>query len=663
MLKFPNLRVFGLQFAAILLILVMGSCSATAQSGGKPKPADFGIKSKKALDFYEKGLAQAKYRDYRKAIEMYDEAIALEPNFGDAHFQAGACAYAVHDYEKAYPYLIKTKAILKDPNPMLYFFLGECAFQRDSFQVAVDNYNEFLSFKPAVPANILKTTEEHRKNAAFAIQAMKKAIKFEPINLGDNVNSIGEEYLPNLTADGKTIFFTSRRPGCTGGYSAEYRDFTEDFYYSEMVDGKWQPCKNLGPPVNTELNEGAASFSPDGQYVFFASCGRKGGYGDCDLYVSKLNGTTWSAPQNLGPIVNSPQWDSQPSISNDGKTLFFSSTRPGGKGGQDIWYSRLVNNSWTEPKNLGEPVNTSGSEVSPFLHADGKTLYFASDNHPGFGGLDLFVTKNTGEGWTTPQNLGYPLNTSASEGNIFVNTKGDMGFINSSRQGGFGKSDIFQFELDAKIRPNYTTYVRGKVTNKETGQAIDAKVLFINLATRDTVRSVQTNSASGVYMLTLPLEEDYAAFVDQKGYLFASQFFSLKAIDPKVTPYFDVDIELQPLKVGIDVVMSSIFYETNKYALLPTSKPELDHLLSFMLLNKSVRVEIGGHTDDVGSDKDNQTLSLNRALEVRKYLIEKGIKADRIEAQGYGESRPMVPNDSEAGRALNRRTVCRIIGV
>ena len=362
-------------------------------------------------------------------------------------------------------------------------------------------------------------------------------------------------------------------------------------------------------------------------------------------------------------MINSPQWDSQPSISNDGKTLYFSSTRPGGKGGQDIWFSRLVNNTWTEPQNLGEPVNTPGAEVSPFLHADGKTLYFASDTHPGFGGLDLFVTKNTGKGWARPENLGYPLNTSSSEGNIFVNTKGDLGFINSSREGGLGKSDIFQFELDERIRPNYTTYVRGKVTDKSTGKPLDAKVIFINLATRDTIRAVRTNSATGVYMLTLPLDEDYAAFVDQKGYLFVSQFFSLKDIDPKVTPYFDVDIELQPLKVGIDVVMSSIFYETNKFELLPTSRPELDHLLSFLLLNRKVRVEIGGHTDDVGTESDNKKLSQNRAMEVRKYLIEKGIKADRIEAQGYGESKPMVPNDSDAGRALNRRTVCRIIGV
>ena len=644
-------------------MLLVGSCATIAQSSKKPKPSDFGIKSKKALSFYIKGQAQAKYRDYRKAIEMYDEAILIEPKFGDAYFQAGACAYAIHDYDRAYPYLIKTKELEKVPNPMLFFFLGECAFHKDSFRVAVDNYNEFLSYKRATPAKIRKTTELHRKNAAFALQAMKKAIKFEPINMGDNVNSIGEEYLPNLTADGQTIFFTSRRPGCTGGYNAQYRDFTEDFYYSERVDGKWQPCKNLGPPVNTELNEGAASFSPDGQYVFFASCGRKSGYGDCDLYVSKLTGATWSPPQNLGPMINSPQWDSQPSISNDGKTLYFSSTRPGGKGGQDIWFSRLVNNTWTEPQNLGEPVNTPGAEVSPFLHADGKTLYFASDTHPGFGGLDLFVTKNTGKGWARPENLGYPLNTSSSEGNIFVNTKGDLGFINSSREGGLGKSDIFQFELDERIRTNYTTYVRGKVTDKSTGKPLDAKVIFINLATRDTIRAVRTNSATGVYMLTLPLDEDYAAFVDQKGYLFVSQFFSLKDIDPKVTPYFDVDIELQPLKVGIDVVMSSIFYETNKFELLPTSRPELDHLLSFLLLNRKVRVEIGGHTDDVGTESDNKKLSQNRAMEVRKYLIEKGIKADRIEAQGYGESKPMVPNDSDAGRALNRRTVCRIIGV
>ena len=229
--------------------------------------------------------------------------------------------------------------------------------------------------------------------------------------------------------------------------------------------------------------------------------------------------------------------------------------------------------------------------------------------------------------------------------------------------GGLGKNDIYSFVLDERFRPDYTTYVRGIVTDSSTGAALDATVTFINTATGDTIRNVRTNVASGRYMLTLPLDQDYVAFVDKKGFLFSSKVFSLKNVDPKTTPFFDVDIKLKPLEVGLQVVMSAIFYETNKYDLLDNSKPELEHMFSFLKLNKNVKVEIGGHTDNVGNKKDNQVLSENRAGEVRKYMIARGIPADRISSKGFGDTQPMTGNDTDAGRALNRRTVCTIVGI
>jgi flagellar motor protein MotB len=657
-------RLAHLITAFCLLILVV-SCKTQAQGGGgKPKPSDFGIKSKKALDLYEQGRAEAHdHRDYQQAIMLYKQAIELEPGFGEAYFQAGACAHARQDFPLAYEMLMKTKELVKDPNPMLYYFLGNASLQQGHYADAAENYDKLMSLNPPMSAADLKVMERNRKTAHYGAQMMKKPVKFEPQNMGENVNSIGEEYMPNLTADGQTIFFTSRRPGCTGDYQAEFRDFTEDFYFSEMVDGKWQACKNLGPPVNTEYNEGAPSFSPDGQYVFFASCGREGGYGSCDIYVSKLQGTAWSKPQNLGPIINTPAWESQPCISNDGKTLYFSSNRAGGLGSHDIWYTTLENGHWTAPKNMGAPVNSEGSEQGPFIHADGKTFYYSSDFHPGFGNYDLFISRATVNGWSQPENLGFPLNTSGPEAQIFVDAKGNQGYIASGREGGFGKMDIYKFDLDDKIRPDFTTYVRGLVTEKVTGKVLDATVTFINVTTGDTIRAVRTNSATGRYMLTLPLDQDYVAFVDKKGYLYQSKFFSLKNVDPKTTPFFDVNIELEPLGVGMEMVMSAIFYETNKFALLDDSKPELEHLLSFLKVNKNLKVEIGGHTDNIGTDKENQVLSENRAAEVRKYLIGKGILADRITSKGYGEAMPMTANDTEEGRALNRRTVCRITGI
>ncbi len=610
MLRFRSLKNLAFQFLLLTTMLLVGSCATIAQSSKKPKPSDFGIKSKKALSFYIKGQAQAKYRDYRKAIEMYDEAILIEPKFGDAYFQAGACAYAIHDYDRAYPYLIKTKELEKVPNPMLFFFLGECAFHKDSFRVAVDNYNEFLSYKRATPAKIRKTTELHRKNAAFALQAMKKAIKFEPINMGDNVNSIGEEYLPNLTADGQTIFFTSRRPGCTGGYNAQYRDFTEDFYYSERVDGKWQPCKNLGPPVNTELNEGAASFSPDGQYVFFASCGRKSGYGDCDLYVSKLTGATWSPPQNLGPMINSPQWDSQPSISNDGKTLYFSSDGFSGYGSKDMFMSRRLDNTWTK--------------------------------------------------WTKPQNLGPMINSANWDAYYSVPASGEFAYF-SSENNAVGKTDIFRILLPKEMRPEPVVLIRGKVLDATTKQPISAKIFYELLSDGKELGIATSNPKTGEYTIILPAGEKYGFLAQAKGYMSENQNIDLT----KIKEYKEIsqDLLLVPIKKGESVVLNNIFFSPSNSKLTHDSKPELERVRKFLVDNATIKVEIAGHTNNACSEDWCNKLSTARAKAVYDYLAGKGIQRSRLRYKGYGSSKPRWSNSTADGMRKNRRVEFTILEI
>lgn len=651
----------------ILSFLLVGASSCKAQT---PKPSDYNISSKKALKLYLQGNQQEKYRAYQEAINFYSQAIEIESEFGDAWFRKGACNYVLRNYTEAEEQMEKARELIPLPNPLLYFYLGECKFYREDFAGARDQYALFFEKKGErpIPRPMLKDAERHYASAKFAASQDGKGIDFDPINMGESINTAFDEYLPYLTADEQTIFFTTRRPGCTGGYNREYRGYTEDFYYAELKDGEWVMAENFGPPVNTEGNEGAASFTPDGQFVFFTACSRRDGYGDCDIYVSRLEGKTWSKPRNLGPTINTPAWESQPCISNDGKTLYFASSRSGGKGGQDLWYSTIQNGVWAEPQNMGDLINSPGNEVSPFLHADGKTLYFSSSGHLGYGGLDLFMSRKTDAGWSKPENLGSPLNTSSDEGNIFVNAKGTMGYINSTREGGAGRSDIYSFELDEQIQPDFTTYVRGFVREKGSGKPLASKVLFINIETGDTIRSVFSNKSTGKFLLTLPLEQDYAAFVDRRGYLFASQAFSLKNLPlPKSgerrDQYFDVEIELEPLKQGITVVMSNVFFETNKYDLLGSSKAELEHLVKFMQLNSKVKVEIGGHTDNVGSTNDNQVLSRNRANSVKAYLEERGIAAGRVMAKGYGESVPRADNASEEGRALNRRTECRIVGL
>lgn len=375
-----------------------------------------------------------------------------------------------------------------------------------------------------------------------------------------------------------------------------------------------------------------------------------------------MEGTTWSEPKNLGPLVNSPYWDSQPCISNDGNTLFFSSGRPGGEGSNDIWYAERINGKWTQAKNLGKPINTAGSEYSPFFHADGETFYFSSDEHPGFGGIDLFMSKKLENGWGAPKNLGYPLNTINDERTIFINAKGTKGYINSDRiEGGLGGYDIYAFDLDEKIRPSFATFVRGFVLAENSEKPLNATLTIVNLATKDTVRVVETNSGTGKFLLSLPLDQDYAAFVDAKGYLFHSENFSLKGLEKGKDQYFDLMIYLAPIRKGASIVLKNIFYESGSFELLESSKTEMDHLVEFMKLNPKVKVEISGHTDNVGSQSDNLSLSRNRAGEVRKYLISQGVGEGRITSEGYGETVPVAENVDDAGRALNRRTEFRIL--
>lgn len=643
-------------FLVSLLVFPLIFTACTAQ-----KPADYGIKSKKALNYFLSAKDLEARRDYRSALRMYETALQYEPDFGEANFRAGGAHYALKDYDKALDRLTKAEKVLSNPNPMLYFYLGEVNLKKNNYEAAAEYYEEFLSSKRPVAAAIVNTAKKNLKSAQFAMENAGDRIDFELENLGENINSQFDEYLPCLTADEQTIFFTSRRPGNEGGFQAEIRDYAEDFYYAEKKDGKWAAAVNFGPPINTEFNEGAASFSPDGQYVYFASCNRPDSKGSCDIYVSRLNGNTWSKPVNM-EVANSESWDSQPCISHDGKTLYFSSSRPGGKGGADIWYSEFKDGRWQLPVPLEGPVNTPGTENSPFIHADGKTLYFSSDKHPGFGQLDLFLSRKKDGKWSAPENLGAPLNTTAVEGNIYVNPRGDKGYINSYREGGQGRSDIYYFELDPKIRPEFATFVRGYVLDDVSGKPVRAKVSFINLRTGETVREVFSNKATGKFLLTLPIDEDYAAYVEGKGYLFKSLNFSLKNLPPaEKERFYDLEIRLQKIEVGAIIVLNNIFYETAKFDLKDESTVELEKLLRLLKKNPGLKIEVSGHTDNVGSNEDNKVLSQNRAGEVKKYLLAKGIAKDRISAKGYGETQPIASNDDEAGRAQNRRTEFKVL--
>jgi flagellar motor protein MotB len=496
------------------------------------------------------------------------------------------------------------------------------------------------------------------ENCEFAIEALKKPVLFNPESIGPGINTEDDEYWPSITADGQTLMFTRQvytsyaRP-VTGGTQ-------EDFYVSSLSDGGWSKAYNAGEPLNTMSNEGAQTLSSNGNFMYFTACGRYGGLGSCDIYFSAFNDGKWSVPFNLGWPVNSPSWESTPSINADGNLLFFTSNRQGGNGGKDLWYSILnAKGIWNYPVNLGKTINTDGDEMSPFIHFDGKTLYYASNGLPGMGGFDIFMTRmNEDSTWSEPRNLGYPINTSSDETGLIIDAAGQKAYFSSKRDSKNGK-DIFWFALDESLRPDPVSYLKGKVTDRETGKLLKADYELINLSSNKVTIKNSTDE-NGNFLVCLPSGFNYGINVSRPGYLFYSENFMFEGMHTAMEPLIK-KINLSPVRVGEKMLLSNVFYEIDSWELKPESKEELNNLADLITYNKDIIVEIGGYTDSTGTDEYNLVLSEKRALSVVKYLINKGISSERLKSKGYGNTSPIGDNVTQEGRKLNRRTEVKVL--
>jgi outer membrane protein OmpA-like peptidoglycan-associated protein len=435
----------------------------------------------------------------------------------------------------------------------------------------------------------------------------------------------------------------------------------EDFFISHWLGNGWEVMKNAGSPLNTGDNEGAQTLSGDGRLMIFTACNRSNGLGRCDLYYSIKEGERWSLPRNLGKPVNTTYRETQAAITPDGRTLYFSSDRPGGKGLHDIWVSHSDDNGqWSVPENLGDVINTKGIEMSPFIHPDNQSLYFSSDGLIGLGGYDLFVSRKDSTGkWQKPVNLGYPINTNRDEIGLIVNSRGDKAYYSSDVNKSNGK-DIFVFDLPMQDRPVMVTYMKGKVFDSDDNQLLRAQFELVDLETGKNIYRSFSDSLTGEFIISIPVNRNYMLNVSRKGYLFYSENFSLKNNYLVDKPYLK-DVPLQPLKVGNRIVLRNVFYETDSYELKKASTSELNKVVRFLQANPEIKIEISGHTDDTGDLDYNQKLSENRAKTVADYLISESIKAERIVSKGYGENLPVASNNTEEGRAQNRRTELKII--
>jgi hypothetical protein len=637
----------------ITIFLLITSLAST----GVCYSQSYHTRSNKALKAYNEGVTAYDYFDFNKAEIYFKEAISVDREFFEAFMMLGELMEKQKRFSEAvvnYRSAVKLDSMFFKP---VFFSLGIAEMKSGDYANSLVHLKVYLAQTGMSEKNKL-VAQKNVRNCEFSLKAIKNPVPFNPVSIGDAINTTDDEYWPSITADGQTLMFT-RQPVARGGSSAR-EPLQEDFFLSFYTDDAWQTAINAGAPLNTRQNEGAQTLSSNGRYMYFTACDRPGGMGSCDIYFSAFNDGRWSEPYNLRAPVNTSHWESQPSISADGKTLFFSSNRPGGMGGKDLWYSTMNDkNQWAIPVNMGSGINTDGDEMSPFIHFDGKTLYFASDGRIGLGGFDIYMTRmNSDSSWSEPQNLGYPINTYNDEMGLVIESGGQKAYFSTIRDKMTGK-DIFYFDLYESARPAAVSYLKGKVYDKETSRLLKADYELINLSTNKiTIKS--STDGNGNFLVCLPSGCNYGINVSKAGYLFYSENFMFEGEHTAVEPYIK-KISLSPIKVGETMLLTNVFYEIDSWELRKESMSELNTLADLLLDNKGLRIEIGGYTDATGSVEYNLALSEKRAMSVVSYLINKGVLADRLKYKGYGNSSPIGDNITEEGRRLNRRTEAKII--
>ncbi|WP_236974222.1 OmpA family protein [Membranihabitans maritimus] len=526
-------------------------------------------------------------------------------------------------------------------NSFVFYKLGEALWKSHDYLQAGKAFEKFNRLAPSPKSSIQNKVLYFIRSDSMAQLLYNRPKEYHSKRLSDSINTADAELGITMTLDNKNRIITRRST-------------QEDLFQSKKDHGNWSPFSSISS-INTPYNEGAAALSGDGQTLVFAGCNyprTQSGMGSCDIFITTRNGEDWNIPKPLSNI-NSIYWDSQPTLSVNGNAIIFSSERKGGYGNKDLWISvKNTSGTWTEPINLGPRINTPGNEENPFIHTDERTLYFTSDYHPGLGGRDLFYSHRLkGNNWTTPTNLGYPVNSFENEEGIFVDPAGETGYFASEKNGNF---DIYSFEMDSSNRPSSILNFEFVLRDKKSGSNIEnAQIQFTELNSGKILKQTHSNE-EGIVRFLLFNDSSYSINIEKEGYQFLSKNITPHSMGKLVSRD---TLYLYKLKVSKDpIVLENIFFSTGSTALQPASNHELMNLTNYLIKNPEIRIHIMGHTDNIGSEKDNMELSQGRANTVMEFLVNQGISPDRLQATGYGESRPLVSNDTPEGRAKNRRT-------
>lgn len=661
----------------LLIATILYSCALFAQETNCPEP------KKKALKYYN----AAKSGSTAERKKLLYEAIKVDPNFLEAYDEIASIAEK--DADRAFDsgnirtyqqqesiklkYWKKINEICPDYRNFYYAIrLGDYYFGQRKFNEAKPYFKQVLA-----SPNAFKKDERYAYARVKDIETYEdlvaNKVPFKPEKV-EGPSTGYDEYLPMLSPDNRYLFFTRKMPDEEKkAFEGEYKEL---FIKSRKTMGtNYSGGIPMGEPFNMGQYQGGVSVSVNNKMLFITIVDvipyrgkNRAGFGqmfdNADIYFSEFKNGAWTKLESIGSHINTETtWESQPSISADNKTLYFSRVMDPFGGDIDIWKTeRQPDGTWGEAINLGAPINTPGDEKSPFMHSDSYTLYFSSNYHIGMGGYDIFYAKmdpKTGQ-FQEPKNIGNPINTEKDEHGFIVSRDGDRAYFGSSSDD--KNLDIYSFELYEEARPKAVVFVNGEIKNNLGEVPEGAEVTLKNTKTNQEVSAVIDNETGDyVAVMAVDKDEDIMLTAKKKGFAFSSQLISSDAVVIG-KPIKTEKLEIKPIEVGEAYEIKDINFATNSYELNNKIVLVLNEFIDFLTENPTVKVAIHGHTDNVGDPAENMVLSENRAKAVYDYLLIEDIDASRISYKGFGETKPIAKNTTEEGRAKNRRTEFVIVG-
>ena len=630
--------------------------------------------------YYEKGPGV-----YHLAIDEYKKAHAFNPRNALLNYKIGRCY--LNDNNKTEAINFFEKAIALDPRISLDMKYNDVnlllakAYHLDyQFDKAIESYKAHQgALTPEQLAEEAKMIDKRLEECKIAKELVANPARVFVDELGNLVNSAYPDYRPVIVPEENMLMYTSARENTTGGKRDDDSWYYEDIYVSYYNDGRWTLPENSFD-LNSNNHDATAGIASDGSILFVYKSS-----GGNNLYASVLVDNVYAMPEKLDNEINMGLRQTSASLSFDKKTLYFTSQLEDGYGGLDIYTSRLdEKDRWQDARNIGAVINTPYDEEGVFISPDGKTLYFSSKGHNSMGGYDIFKSEYRDGQWQQPQNLGYPINTPDNDVFFTLAANKQRGYYSSKKKDGYGGQDIYMITFlgaskplamsDDKVLPSFrtaaaapsispmieqNTILEGVILDAATLTPLQATIEITDNSKNEILASFESNSNSGAYLISLKPGKNYGITVTKQDYLFHSENFNIP--EDAVARKIKKDILLKKVEVGSKIVLNNIFFDFNKATLRPESVAELDRLYKLMKESPSLKIEISGHTDNIGSASYNQKLSEDRAKSVVDYLSDKGISTDRMVYKGYGFDRPVASNETEEGRQQNRRTEFEIM--